>query len=109
MVSKSAHLVTVRMIGKDGHGIVSEFIAGVDFVICRRLKLKRLQGTSHRGSVAVISIGCRRSITMDIVARAATEAGIHVAIAVGNDGSDYCDPVAQGGGVFYSWSVDGRG
>ncbi|KAG0300839.1 serine protease [Linnemannia gamsii] len=90
-VSKSAHLVAVKVIGEDGHGTVSEFIAGVDFVIRRHLELKRLQGTNHRGSVATISLGYERSRAMDTVVRAAIEAGIHVAVAAGNDGSDYCE------------------
>lgn len=90
-VAKSAHLVAVKVIGGDGHGSVSEFIAGVDFVIRRHLELKRIQGANHRGSVATMSIGYERSRAMDTVVRAAIDAGIHVAVAAGNDGADYCE------------------
>ncbi|KAF9134541.1 serine protease [Linnemannia schmuckeri] len=83
--------VAVKVIGGDGHGTVSEFIAGVDFVIRRHLELRRVQEASHRGSVATMSIGYERSRTMDTVVKAAVDAGIHVAVAAGNDGADYCE------------------
>ncbi|KAG9070544.1 serine protease [Linnemannia hyalina] len=77
LVLRNLHLVAVKVIGENGHGSVSEFIR-------RHLELKRVQGASHRGSVAILSIGYERSRAMDTLVRAAIDARVHVAVAAGN-------------------------
>ncbi|KAF9082550.1 serine protease [Mortierella sp. AD031] len=98
-VAKSVNLVAVKVIGADGHGTVSQFLRGVEYVIRRHKELIAERGSSHRGSVATVSIGYERSRTMDTVVRMAVEAGIHFTVAAGNDDANYCEiqsPRAEG-------------
>ncbi|KAF9901050.1 serine protease [Linnemannia zychae] len=98
-VSKSVHLVAVKVIGDDGNGHTSDFIAGVDYVMRRHAELKAERGINHRGSVMSISLGYERTRAMDTVVRNAIEAGIHVAVAAGNSDSNHCkiqSPRAEG-------------
>ncbi|KAF9122188.1 serine protease [Mortierella sp. 14UC] len=89
-VSKSVHLVAVKVIGEDGHGTASEFIAGVDYVVKKHAALRAERGINHRGSVMSISLAYERTRAMDTVVRSAIEAGIHVAVAAGNENSNHC-------------------
>lgn len=45
----------------------------------------------HKGSVANMSLGGGKSPTLDLAVNAAVDAGIHFAVAAGNDNADACN------------------
>ena len=85
-VAKSVTLHSVRVLGCEGAGLVSELLAGIDWI------------TSHHVRPAVInmSIGAGASDAFDESARAALAAGITFVAAAGNDSADACDGLVGG-------------
>ncbi|KAJ7085979.1 peptidase S8/S53 domain-containing protein [Mycena crocata] len=89
-VAKAANVIAVKVIDADGHGALSNVLAGLDFAI-RAARTKRDAGDpAHRGSVINISLGGDPSRALDDGVNAAVDSGIHVAVAAGNDNEDAC-------------------
>jgi hypothetical protein len=85
-VAKSVTLHSVRVLGCDGNGWVSDLLAGIDWI------------TSHHVRPAVInmSIGADASEAFNESARAALGAGITFVAAAGNGSVDACEGLVGG-------------
>lgn len=66
---------------KDGSGLTSGIIQGIDFAIQAAQK-------SGRPSIVSMSIGGSGSAALDNAANAAVQAGLYVVVAAGNEGID---------------------
>jgi subtilisin family serine protease len=79
-VAKAVHLHAVRVLGCNGVGSVSGVLAAIDWV----------RANAARPAVANISIGGGFSTSLNTAVTNLVNAGVFVAVAAGNDGSDAC-------------------
>ncbi|KAH7379203.1 peptidase S8/S53 domain-containing protein [Phaeosphaeria sp. MPI-PUGE-AT-0046c] len=88
-VAQGANIIAVKVLGDDGSGSSSDTIKGMDWVITNHNKRKSEPG--FVGSVMSMSWGLQGTANaVDDVIQGASEAGIHVSVAAGNDGIDAC-------------------
>lgn len=88
-VAQGANIIEVKVLGDDGSGSSSDTIAGMDWVITNHEKRKTQPG--FVGSIMSMSWGLQgRANSVDEVIAGASQAGIHVSVAAGNDGADAC-------------------
>lgn len=88
-VAQGANIIEVKVLGDDGSGSSSDTIAGMDWVISNHDKRKNQPG--FVGSIMSMSWGLQGAAnSVDEVIAAASDAGIHVSVAAGNDGTDAC-------------------
>jgi cerevisin len=93
-VSKKANVVAVKVLRSNGSGTMSDVIKGVEWVAeahVDSVNSARRKGTVHKGSGANMSLGGGRSRTLDAAVNGAVNAGVHFAVAAGNDNRDACD------------------
>jgi subtilisin family serine protease len=79
-VAKSVSLVGVRVLDCDGYGLISEIVAGVDWVTRNAAK----------PAVANMSLGGGGSTALDSAVSRSIAAGITYAVAAGNEHRDAC-------------------
>jgi cerevisin len=97
-VAKKAHVIAVKVLGSNGSGTNSDVIGGIQWALndAQNEKKKAMEElkatgkTKHKGSVANMSLGGGRSVSLDRVVDAAVTAGVHFAVAAGNDNRDAC-------------------
>lgn len=93
-VAKKAHVYAVKVLRSSGSGTMSDVIAGVDWAAERHSeqvqKAKDGKRKGFKGSVANMSLGGGKTKMLDNAVDAAVDAGIHFAVAAGNDNSDAC-------------------
>lgn len=90
-VAKGANVIAVKVLGSNGSGSMSDVVAGVDFATeaavakaaAAEAELKATGKTSHKGSVANMSLGGGKSPALDRAVNAAVDAGLHFAVAAG--------------------------
>jgi cerevisin len=88
-VAQGANIIAVKVLGDDGSGSSSDTIQGMDWVITNHQKRKSQPG--FVGSIMSMSWGLQGTAnSVDEVIASASEAGIHVSVAAGNDGIDAC-------------------
>jgi cerevisin len=88
-VASGANIIAVKVLGDDGSGSSSDTIKGMDWVIQNHEKRKTQPG--FVGSIMSMSWGLQGTAnSVDEVIAGASEAGIHVSVAAGNDGVDAC-------------------
>ncbi|KAI9503911.1 peptidase S8/S53 domain-containing protein [Coemansia spiralis] len=93
-VAKSANVVAVKVLGSNGSGSMSDVVMGVEFTVSEHRKavaVAKREGKQHRGSVANMSLGGGLSRALNLAVDAAVRAGVHYAVAAGNDNRDACD------------------
>lgn len=90
-VAKKAKLVAVKVLGSDGSGSMSDVIGGVEYVVESHRAEKKEKKDKLKGSTANMSLGGGKSPSLDIAVNAATEAGVHFAVAAGNENQDACN------------------
>lgn len=98
-VAKRAELVAVKVLGSSGQGSMSDVTAGVLWAVAdarERTREMRENPTSpaarrHRGFVANMSLGGMLSPTLERAVDGAVAAGLHFAVAAGNENQDACD------------------
>ncbi len=79
-VARAVTLVPVRVLDCDGNGVLSEVIAGIEWVT-----------THHSGTaVANLSLGGPQSQVLDDAVTASIASGVSYAVAAGNEGDDAC-------------------
>ncbi len=79
-VAKKVTIVPVRVLGCDGSGLLSDVIAGIDWV-----------SAHHTGpSVANLSLGGGQNAALDAALAAAVSSGVTAVVAAGNSGTDAC-------------------
>lgn len=90
-VAKAAHVIAVKVLGSNGSGTMSDVVAGVVWAAdSATLKAKAAKAefqatgkTSHKGSVANMSLGGGKSRALDDTVNAAVDEGLHFAVAAG--------------------------
>lgn len=88
-VAKKANVYAVKVLRSNGSGTMSDVVKGVEWAADAHIK-KSKSGKPFKGSVANMSLGGGKSKTLDEAVNAAVDAGMHFAVAAGNDNADAC-------------------
>ncbi|KAF2154704.1 vacuolar serine protease [Myriangium duriaei CBS 260.36] len=94
-VAKKASIIAVKVLRSNGSGSMSDVVKGVEYAAESHLKAaaqaKKGKGKKgFKGSAANMSLGGGKSTLLDRAVNAAVDAGIHFAVAAGNDNADSC-------------------
>ena len=94
-VAKKANVYAVKVLRSNGSGTMSDVVKGVEWAAQAHLKAvaeaKDGKKKGFKGSAANMSLGGGKSTTLDLAVNAAVDAGIHFAVAAGNDNADSCN------------------
>lgn len=90
-VAKGANLVAVKVLRSNGSGSMSDVVKGVEFATKAHLEAAKENKKGFKGSTANMSLGGGKSPALDLVVNAAVKAGIHFAVAAGNENQDACN------------------
>jgi cerevisin len=97
-VAKNANVIAVKVLGSNGSGSMSDVVGGVSWAANTAAKkladakaeFKASGKSSHKGSVANMSLGGGKSRALDDSVNKAVRSGMHFAVAAGNDNKDAC-------------------
>ncbi|QIW94761.1 hypothetical protein AMS68_000279 [Peltaster fructicola] len=93
-VAKKAHVKAVKVLRSNGSGSMSDVVKGVEWAAESHLEqvsiAKKGKRKGFKGSTANMSLGGGKSNALDQTVNAAVEAGLHFAVAAGNDNADSC-------------------
>lgn len=94
-VAKKANVYAVKVLRSNGSGTMSDVVKGVEYAAeqhsAQVAAAKAGKGKKgFKGSAANMSLGGGKSTTLDLAVNAAVDAGIHFAVAAGNDNADSC-------------------
>lgn len=94
-MAKKANVYAVKVLRSNGSGTMSDVVKGVEYAAESHLDqvaaAKSGKGKKgFKGSAANMSLGGGKSTTLDLAVNAAVDAGIHFAVAAGNDNADSC-------------------
>ncbi|KAK0363319.1 proteinase B [Friedmanniomyces endolithicus] len=93
-VAKKAHIKAVKVLRSNGSGSMSDVVKGVEYAAESHLEqvsaAKEGKNKKFKGSAANMSLGGGKSAILDQAVNAAVDAGIHFAVAAGNDNADSC-------------------
>merc|ERR1711881_90617 len=94
-VAKKANVIAVKVLRSNGSGTMSDVVKGVEYAAeSHSSKMAAAKDGKHKGfkgSAANMSLGGGKSPTLDAAVNAAVDAGIHFAVAAGNDNADSCN------------------
>jgi len=90
-VSKKAHIIAIKVLRSNGSGTMSDVVKGVEYAANAHLKRVEEKDPKFKGSAANMSLGGGKSTALDRIVNAAVDAGIHFAVAAGNDNADACN------------------
>lgn len=94
-VAKKANVYAVKVLRSNGSGTMSDVVMGVEWAAKSHSEkakaAKKGKGKGFKGSVANMSLGGGSSKTLDMAVDAAVDAGMHFAVAAGNDNADACN------------------
>lgn len=94
-VAKKANIHAVKVLRSNGSGTMSDVVKGVEWAAEAHIKkakdAKDGKVKGFKGSVANMSLGGGSSRTLDLAVNAAVDAGMHFAVAAGNDNADACN------------------
>ncbi|KAK5742042.1 proteinase B [Elasticomyces elasticus] len=94
-VAKKAHVKAVKVLRSNGSGSMSDVVKGVEYAAESHLEqveaAKKGKSKKFKGSAANMSLGGGKSPILDQAVNAAVDAGIHFAVAAGNDNADSCN------------------
>ena len=111
-VAKKAHVYAVKVLRSNGSGSMADVVKGVEFAATSHQEAVKAAKAGKRkgfkGSVANMSLGGGKTQALDAAVNAAVKAGIHFAVAAGNDNADACSyspaaaelPVTVGASTF---------
>jgi subtilisin family serine protease len=94
-IAKNAQLFAVKVLGGDGSGTTSGVIAGVNFAVSNR-------DQRNRPSVGNMSLGGGKSTALDQACNAASNAGVIMVVAAGNDNNNACNGSPSGASTVIS-------
>jgi len=80
-VAKAANLIAVKVLDDQGHGNLSDIIAGLEWV-------QSQVRASNRSSVASMSLGGQVSLALDEATYSLIQSGVHCTVAAGNSNTD---------------------
>ncbi|MBE3043274.1 S8 family peptidase, partial [Candidatus Bathyarchaeota archaeon] len=94
-VAKKANIYAVKVLRSNGSGTMSDVVKGVEYAANTHIEqveaAKKGSRKGFKGSVANMSLGGGKTQALDRVVDAAVAAGIHFAVAAGNDNADACN------------------
>ncbi|KAH3679630.1 hypothetical protein WICMUC_000862 [Wickerhamomyces mucosus] len=90
-VAKKANVVAVKVLRSNGSGSMSDVVKGVEYAANSHVKAVKENAKGFKGSTANMSLGGGKSPSLDLAVNAAVQAGIHFAVAAGNDNADACN------------------
>lgn len=90
-VAKKANVYAVKVLRSNGSGTMSDVVKGVEYAVLAHNDAKKKGKKGWKGSAANMSLGGGKSTTLDLAVNAAVDAGIHFAVAAGNDNADSCN------------------
>jgi cerevisin len=95
-VAKKANVYAVKVLKSNGSGTMSDVVKGVEWAATSHSNKvaaakKGSVKKGWKGSAANMSLGGGKSVTLDLAVNAAVDAGIHFAVAAGNDNADSCN------------------
>ncbi|KAL7813865.1 serine protease-like protein [Trichoderma longibrachiatum ATCC 18648] len=94
-VAKKAHVYAVKVLRSNGSGTMSDVVKGVEYAALAHIeqvkKAKAGKRKGFKGSVANMSLGGGKTQALDAAVNAAVRAGVHFAVAAGNDNADACN------------------
>ncbi|ETN40782.1 subtilisin-like serine protease pepC [Cyphellophora europaea CBS 101466] len=94
-VAKKANVYAVKVLKSNGSGTMSDVVKGVEWAATSHTEsisaAKKGKKKGFKGSVANMSLGGGKSRTLDLAVNAAVDAGLHFAVAAGNDNADSCN------------------
>jgi len=95
-VAKKANVYAVKVLRSNGSGTMSDVVKGVEYAA--EAHSKKVEAAKNgkgkkgfKGSAANMSLGGGKSTVLDLAVNAAVDAGIHFAVAAGNDNADSCN------------------
>ena len=89
-IAKNVDLVAVGVMNLLGSGTTSDIIKGLEFAVNDHLAKVSAKQKGYKGATVNMSIGGGASDALDLAVNAATNAGVHVAVAAGNENQDAC-------------------
>ena len=93
-VAKKANIYAVKVLKSNGSGSISDVVKGVEWAAnshSKKMAEAKKGKKSVKGSAANMSLGGGKSPTLDLAVNGAVDAGIHFAVAAGNDNADSCN------------------
>jgi cerevisin len=90
-VAKKAHVKAVKVLRSNGSGSMSDVVKGVEYAAESHIEAAKSKRKGFKGSAANMSLGGGKSPLLDRAVNAAVDAGIHFAVAAGNDNADSCN------------------
>ncbi|KAF7508456.1 hypothetical protein GJ744_009169 [Endocarpon pusillum] len=94
-VAKKANVYAIKVLRANGSGSMSDVVKGVEWATTSHLSnvkdAKNGKNKKFKGSVANMSLGGGKSVTLELAVNAAVDNGLHFAVAAGNDNSDSCN------------------
>lgn len=94
-VAKKANVYAIKVLRSNGSGTMSDVVKGVEYAANSHAEqveaAQKGERKGFKGSVANMSLGGGKTQALDRVVDAAVEAGIHFAVAAGNDNADACN------------------
>lgn len=94
-VAKKAIIQVVKVLRSNGCGVASDVIKGIEFSVKRHNDQVKVAKSNKlkvfKGSVANLSLGGRRTQSLDDAVNAGVDAGVHFAVSAGNDNVEACD------------------
>lgn len=90
-VAKNADIVAVKVLRSNGSGTMSDVVKGVEFAAKSHQEVVKKGKKGFKGSTANMSLGGGKSPALDLAVNAAVKAGLHFAVAAGNENQDACN------------------
>lgn len=90
-IAKQVDLVAVGVMNLLGSGTTSDIIKGLEYVVNDHKANSNGKKKNFKGSVVNMSIGGGILEALDLAVNAGTKAGLHIAVAAGNDNQDACE------------------
>lgn len=100
-IAKKVDLVAIGVMNLLGSGTTSDIIKGVEFAVKEHQAKLAASTKGYKGATVNMLIGGGISEALDLAVNAGTNAGLHIAVAAGNEDLDACDvsPARAGGPI----------
>lgn len=90
-VAKKANVYAVKVLRSNGSGSMQDVVKGVEWAAEAHIQKVKKGKKGFKGSAANMSLGGGKSPALDRAVNGAVAAGIHFAVAAGNDNADSCN------------------
>jgi len=90
-IAKKVDLVAIGVMNLLGSGTTSDIIKGVEFAVKEHRAKISSKTKGYKGATVNMLIGGGISEALDLAVNAGTNAGLHIAVAAGNEDNDACE------------------